>query len=73
MLTAPTPEGVVNPAELPVADAVLEAACVEVLEPEQYDKLYTVLAPRHPELKQEIHFRLRTRPFSGAACMAIAS
>lgn len=71
MLTVPAPDGCVNPAELPVADAVLEAACIELHDPQNYNRLYQVLAPRHPNLAEEIHFRMRTGPFAGAAVMAV--
>ena len=73
MLTIPPPPGPVNPAELPVADAVLDAACIEVHDPARYDLLYQVLAPRHPNLAEELHFRMRTGPLAGAAVMAVAS
>lgn len=73
MLTIPAPEGPVNPAELPVADAVLDAACIEVHDPSNYNQLYRVLEQRHPELKEEIHYRLRPQNQPGTAVMAIAS
>ena len=72
MLTLPAPDGPVNPAELPVADAVLDAACIEVHDPKNYNQLYQVLSKRHPQLKEELHARMRQAPLACASFMAIA-
>jgi hypothetical protein len=72
MLTLPAPEGPVNPAELPVADAVLEAACLPIHDPRNYNQLYQVLATRHPQLKEELYHRLLPGNEPGAAVMAVA-
>lgn len=72
MLTVPAPDGPVNPAEVPVADAVLDAACLPVHDPKNYNQLYQVLAHRHPQLKEEIHYRMRQQPEPAVAVMAVA-
>lgn len=73
MLNVPAPVGPINPAEVPVAAMVLEAACIELHEPEKYDQVYETLENRHPSLAEELHYLMRTGPVAGAAIMAVAS
>ena len=74
MLTIPAPARPVNPAEVPVAAAVLEAACFELHPPHNHDLLFQVLHQRHPQLQEEIHYLMRPQPSVGAqALMYVAS
>jgi hypothetical protein len=74
MLTLPAPDGPVNPAEVPVAAAVLDAACFELHPPQNYNRLFQVLHQRHPQLGEEIHHLMRPQPPVGAqALMCVAS
>ncbi|MCA8830564.1 hypothetical protein [Hymenobacter pini] len=73
MLTVPAPAGPVNPAEIPVAAMVLDAACIELHEPEKYDQVYETLENRHPSLAEELHYLMRTNPVPGSSIMAVAS
>ena len=73
MLKVPAPAGPVNPAEIPVAAMVLDAACIELHEPEKYDQVYETLENRHPSLAEELHYLMRTGPLASVAVMAVAS
>ena len=73
-LTIPAPEGPVNPAEVPVAELVLDAACIDLHDPTNYNQLYQVLGGRHENLKEELHQLLSERTGNAQACvMAVAS
>jgi hypothetical protein len=73
MFTVEAPEGVVNPAEVPVAAAVLEAACYEIHPPENHNRLFGLLAHRHPNLQEEIHYLMRPQqPVGVQAVMRVA-
>lgn len=52
------PAGPVNPAELPVADAVLEAACHDLLPQELRPALFWRLSGRFAHLAEELYHRL---------------
>jgi hypothetical protein len=69
-LTLPAPDGPVNPAEAPIAELVLEAACFELHDPRNYNALYLTLEQRHPNLREELHHRMRLGPFRAAMAVA---
>ncbi|GAA3953768.1 hypothetical protein [Hymenobacter algoricola] len=73
MLTIEPPQGIVCPAELPVASAVLDAACFEVHEPHNYNRLFQVLHQRHPQLGEELHYLMRPQqPVGAQSVMRVA-
>ncbi|SNR91559.1 hypothetical protein [Hymenobacter mucosus] len=71
--TPARPVGPINPAELPVADAVLEAACFDLLPTERRPVLYRRLTDRFTHLAEELYHRLfdETPPAPAQECRVI--
>lgn len=67
----PKPEGEPNPAEEVIAAAVLDTACVEILEFHQYSPLFYKLSGRYKNLTEELWKLLFDKPSPRPDCKVI--
>jgi hypothetical protein len=58
VLTLPKPTAPVNPAERPIANAVLEAALLPLHDVANFNHIFITLATKYPNLEEELHERL---------------
>lgn len=58
MFTAPAPQAPVNPAEVPVARAVLDSALLPLHPTSNFDKVYHALRNTYQSLEEEFHHLL---------------
>lgn len=73
MLSLPKPSTPVNPAELPIASAVLDSALLEIHPLENFNAIQATLTKKYPDLEEELYELLEGEQESriGKTCRVI--